>query len=87
MFYLYILKSKKDDKFYIGITNDLNDRISRHNSGKVTATRFRRPLNMVYYEKYQSYNEVIKRERYLKSLKSHKYINWLINGGAWCSLV
>lgn len=73
-FFIYILKSVKDDKFYIGQTNNLIDRLSRHNAGKVTATRNRRPLILIYKEKYESRAEAMKREKYLKSLKSPSYI-------------
>jgi len=34
MFYVYILKSEKDGKLYIGYTNDLKRRLEEHNSGK-----------------------------------------------------
>lgn len=52
MFYVYVLKSDKDDNFYIGSTNDLKKRISEHNNGKVPSTRPRRPFHLVYYEAY-----------------------------------
>ena len=62
MWYVYILISKKDKKLYIGCTNDLRQRIKLHNEGKVTATKFRRPLMLVYYEAYLI-NEMLLRER------------------------
>ena len=48
--YTYVLKSKKDEKLYIGWTNDLVKRVKKHNKGKVEATRNRRLLRLVYYE-------------------------------------
>ena len=69
LFFVYILKSNKDNKLYIGQTNNFEKRILRHNSGKVTATRNRRPFILVYKEEYRSRAEAIQREKYLKSLK------------------
>ena len=66
MFYLYILKSKKDGNLYIGSTNDLRRRLSEHNSGKVRSTMSRRPFELRYYEAYVSENNARKREWSLK---------------------
>jgi len=67
MWYVYILISKKDKKLYIGCTNDLRQRIKLHNEGKVTATKFRRPLALVYYEAYFDKREAFTREKWLKT--------------------
>ena len=66
MFYVYILKSKKDSKLYIGYTNNLQRRIKEHNEGKVKSTKYRRPLILVYYEAYKSEEDAKKREEQLK---------------------
>lgn len=70
MYYVYVLKSEKDDKFYIGQTNNLENRLRRHNSKQVTATRNRTPLKIFYSENYKTRAETMSREKYLKSLKS-----------------
>ena len=64
MFYVYLLKSEKDNKFYIGSTADLKKRIKEHSDGKVKSTACRRPLKLVYYETYA--DESIARKRELK---------------------
>ena len=66
MFYLYILKSQKDEKLYVGSTNDLRRRLSEHNSGKVRSTMNRRPFELRYYEAYAIENDARKREFSLK---------------------
>lgn len=66
MFYLYILKSKKDDDMYIGSTNDLKKRLTMHNSGKIYSTRLRKPLDLIYYEAYKGEKDARKREHNLK---------------------
>lgn len=71
MFYVYVLKSKKDKKFYIGFTPDLRLRLQKHNNGKVPSTSYRRPLELIYYEAYKDKETAIKREKQLKSGKAH----------------
>ncbi|MCK5590790.1 MAG: GIY-YIG nuclease family protein [Candidatus Pacebacteria bacterium] len=66
MYYLYILKSKKDDKLYIGSTNDLRRRLSEHNGGKVQSTKSRRPFELRYYESFYCEHDARKREASLK---------------------
>ena len=66
MFYLYILKSKRDGNFYIGSTNNLKKRYIEHNSGKVFSTKLRRPLELIYYEAYKIEKDARKRESNLK---------------------
>ncbi|MDO9231430.1 MAG: GIY-YIG nuclease family protein [bacterium] len=73
-FFVYILRSIKDDKLYIGQTNNLEKRIERHNNGQVRSTKSRRPLELIYQETYKTRTETMAREKYLKSLKSSKYI-------------
>jgi len=69
MYYVYILKSLKDNKLYIGQTSNLKGRIYRHNAGKVKSTKSRKPLKIVYREIFSTRSEAIRRESYIKSLK------------------
>jgi len=66
MFYIYILRSKKDNKLYIGSTNNLKRRFAEHNNGKVFSTKSRLPFELIYYEAYKSENDARKRESNLK---------------------
>ena len=54
MYYVYILKSKKDNKHYIGSTHDLKRRLNEHQLGKVESTKLRKPFLLEYYEAYRS---------------------------------
>jgi len=80
MYYVYVLLSLKDDKFYTGFTSDLKKRVSRHKEGKVTATKYRLPLKLVYYEACLERRDAIKREIYLKSAWGKRYIKRRIAG-------
>ncbi len=66
MFYVYILKSKKDGQCYTGSTNDLKNRFKEHNNGKVLSTKARRPFELIYYEAYKVEHDARNRERGLK---------------------
>jgi len=66
MFSVYILKSLKDNKFYIGVTNDLRRRIGEHNSGKSPSTAPRAPFKLIYCESYISEKDAKHREWNLK---------------------
>ena len=69
-YFVYILYSQKDRKLYVGCTSDLENRIKEHNSKKVTATKNRIPLVIIYSEKFEDKTEAFNRERFLKSLWS-----------------
>ncbi|MFA6476304.1 MAG: GIY-YIG nuclease family protein [Candidatus Paceibacterota bacterium] len=66
MFYVYVLKSLKDDNIYLGSTDDLRRRLSDHNTGKVPSTKARRPFELRYYEAYHKESEARHREASLK---------------------
>ncbi|OHB19765.1 MAG: hypothetical protein A2854_03900 [Parcubacteria group bacterium RIFCSPHIGHO2_01_FULL_56_18] len=68
MYFVYILLSKKDGKLYVGQTRDLEERIVRHNSGYVQATKSRQPLVCIHNESFETRSEAMKRELFLKSL-------------------
>lgn len=67
MYYLYILRSFKDNKLYIGATVNIQKRINQHNNGQSKSTKYRRPLFLIYSEQYMSKNEAMKREWYFKN--------------------
>jgi len=73
MYYTYILKSKKDNNFYIGSTKDLKTRFKLHNDGKIFSTKGRRPFELIYYEAHKSEKDCRKREHNLK-LRSRAFM-------------
>jgi putative endonuclease len=73
-YFVYILKSEKDNKRYIGSTNNLQRRIAEHNRGIVRSTKYRRPLKLIYEEKLETRQEAEKREKYLKTGRGRQYI-------------
>ena len=74
MYYTYVLNSKKDNKFYVGFTEDLKLRFEQHNKGYIESTRSRRPLELIYYEACLDRGDAIRREKYLKSYNGKRFI-------------
>lgn len=70
MYYVYLLKSKKDNKLYIGLTNNLKKRLVEHDQGLTESTRHRRPLMLIYCEAYTSQKDAQTRERKFKKFKN-----------------
>ena len=54
---VYVLRSIRDGKRYVGFTNNLNRRIQEHNKGKVASTRKRVPLKLVRKEYFKTKQE------------------------------
>lgn len=75
MVYTYVIRSKKDNKFYTGTTNDLRKRFREHNEGKVTSTKNRGPFELIYYEGCINKEDAFVRERYLKTGMGKRYLN------------
>ena len=69
MYYVYILKSKKDGNLYVGYSTDLKKRFYEHQKGLVTSTKPRRPFELVFYEAYKSIKDAKRREKYFKTTK------------------
>ena len=79
MFYLYILYSKSKERYYVGQTNDLFNRLDRHNKGYVKSTKPYAPWDLVYNEEFTSRSEAMKRENQIKSWKSSIKIKELVD--------
>jgi len=73
-YYVYVLKSKKDKKNYVGYTENLKLRFEQHSKGLVTSTKNRRPLVIIYYEACLSRTDATHREKYLKTYYGKMFI-------------
>ncbi len=78
MFWAYILKLN-NGKYYVGQTSNLNERIERHRTGQTVYTRKYRPIELVWSEVFATRSLALKREKYLKSLKSHQELDRIIS--------
>lgn len=74
MHYVYVLLTEVDGRFYTGCTGDLRKRFQQHNDGKVSSTRDRKPLKLIYYEASLNEQDAFRREKYLKTTYGKRYI-------------
>ncbi len=73
-YYVYILLSLKDNKFYTGYTENLKLRFEKHKSGYVPSIKDRRPLKLIYSEACLDDKDAINREKYLKTYHGKMFI-------------
>jgi putative endonuclease len=78
-YYVYIIHSQSNDKYYIGYSHNPNERLEKHNLGATTSTRTGRPWVLVYIDECKDKSSAIRRESEIKRMKSRKYIENLIN--------
>ena len=67
MFIVYVLRSETDGGLYIGLTTNLDRRLTQHNAGHESSTRRRRPFVLLLSERFQTRAEARAREKYYKS--------------------
>jgi putative endonuclease len=77
MFIEYVFYSLTFKQVYTGQTQDIFDRIIKHNAGKVISTKRYRPWILVYTEEYTTRTEAMIRERFLKSGMGREYLRSL----------
>ena len=78
-YYVYILRSLKDKRFYIGFTDDLKKRVAEHNKNKNLSTKNRGPWRLIFYEAYLNKYDALRREKYLKSTKGWTTIKTMLS--------
>jgi putative endonuclease len=74
MHYVYVLRSLRDDGFYIGYSSNLRRRMRQHSEGSSFVTSYRGPLKLIYYEAYLEQADALGRERYLKSGAGRRFL-------------
>ncbi|MEK9201668.1 MAG: GIY-YIG nuclease family protein [Patescibacteria group bacterium] len=73
-YYVYVLRSKKDERWYTGFTSDLRKRFKEHNNNENTYTKGRGPFELLYYEAYRNKTDARSREKQLKSGQGKAYV-------------
>lgn len=78
MYSVYILRNSQGT-YYVGYTSNLQERIARHNNGRSEFTSRYNEWELAHEEQFKSKSEAIKREKFIKSRKSRKFVDSLIN--------
>ena len=67
-YYVYVLYNQSKNFIYIGYySEDLKQRVTEHNKGRVRSTQFFLPLDLIHYEAYKNKKDAKRRELYLKT--------------------
>ncbi len=74
MIKVYVLKSLVAEKYYVGMTENIQRRLKQHNNGKSKFTKGYMPWVFIYSEEFPDYKTARVREKYLKSTAGK---NWL----------
>jgi len=78
MYYVYILESQKNGRYYVGVTDNAQRRLREHNLGLVRSTFPYKPWVLKRIEKFEDVSAAYKRERFIKDKHSRKIISKII---------
>jgi putative endonuclease len=67
MYFVYAISSLKRNYIYVGLTNNIERRLSEHNTGKNKTTKPYSPFVIIYYEECSNRIEARIKEKYFKS--------------------
>ena len=81
MFRIYVLKSIRNNKRYVGYTSkSAEERLKEHNNGSNKFTKQNGPFVLYHEEVYENKTDAIKREKFLKSGVGRKLLDQLLGG-------
>ena len=73
-YYVYVLRSKKDARWYTGFTGDIRKRFKQHNDNVTGWTKNRGPFELIYCEAGKNITDTRSREKYLKTGMGKRYL-------------
>ena len=79
MIYVYILYSVVADRYYVGQTSNLEERLDKHNKGESRYTKFGIPWKLMYREGFETRSEAMQREKKLKASKNREHLRRVIH--------
>jgi len=79
--FVYVLRSLKNNRFYIGSTTDIFERLKKHERGGVTATKYLRPLKLELFQQFDNFSIARKVEFKLKKFKRRDFLDKIVRDG------
>ncbi|RIJ47444.1 GIY-YIG nuclease family protein [Maribellus luteus] len=73
-YFAYVLYSQKYNRLYKGHCQDIQIRVNQHNTGQTQSTKPFIPWSLVYFEKFDTREEAIKREKYFKTASGRRFL-------------
>ena len=81
MFSAYILQSQKTQRYYIGSSEDIENRLEEHNSGETKSIRKGIPWKLIHSEQFETRAEAVKKEKQIKARGAKRYLESLNKSG------
>ncbi|HLE90669.1 MAG TPA: GIY-YIG nuclease family protein [Anaerolineales bacterium] len=75
VFYVYIIRSQRLQRYYVGSTEVVEKRLQEHNAGKSESTRAGTPWELIYTECFTTRSEAMLRERKIKARGIRRYLS------------
>ena len=75
MFYIYILRSKLTQRYYVGSTEVVEKRLKEHNTGKSKSTRAGIPWELIHTESFATRSEAMLQEQKIKARGIGRYLS------------
>jgi len=79
MWYGYILKSERIERYYTGHTENLERRLKEHNGGKTRSLKAYLPVHIIYVEEFPTKREAFRRENQIKRYKGGEAFRRLLS--------
>ncbi|MCC7474477.1 MAG: GIY-YIG nuclease family protein [Pirellulales bacterium] len=79
---VYVLRSRVTGRRYVGSTQDLDDRLMRHNSGQSKSTRSGAPWKLVHYESFPTRSAALQKEQFYKTGTGREQLDAIEQGTA-----
>ena len=79
--FVYILESKRDERYYVGSTTNVEKRLKHHQSGGTPSTRRMGPMELVFQQEFPTLQEARHIEKRLKKLKRKDYLKKIVRDG------
>ena len=79
MYHVYILLNETKTRTYTGVAADVDERLKKHNDGKVLSSRPYRPYDVIHVETYPTLKEARQKERFYKSTTGRRKLRELIS--------
>lgn len=78
-YYVYVIRSGRNRRYYVGSCGDIDNRLREHNSGETKSTKYGIPWKIIYTERFATEKEAYRREREIKSYKGGNAFKKLIS--------
>ena len=78
MYYTYVARSLSGSYLYKGHCKDLEERLKQHNSGQTKSLRPHIPVEIVYFEEFETLQEAVIREKYFKSAAGRRFLKTVL---------